>query len=436
LALDIMTLAEWKTLSGHWSQIRGWGHQNLRAIDGALSQYELLPKHDLHARIRGLNQIMNVTEGYQNDKDVNSKVGFLQTRRENKVAAAAILFRQAEAKREYLASVLGIERNLGAFFGQGGMARRDQTPQERLRSIITSAANLSKYIGSASQGKQIDMTYWTEAIDPLHRHWGNPRNSPVFQAWTRQRWEGEAPGTTHSFFRWLETLTDQQVRLMLQGMDLLSTKYQDAVGREEYRVLVNENRLKYLAAPDDMQAWSTEEYETNFGGHGWCIFVMSLEGRLYANSHINEEGWFHSAFMGGKPVTAAGELWARNGRLYVMTDKSGHYKPGFQHLVDAAGELHRQGLDISRLQIWARHTQGGMAPRLGGIWYMAVDAEEHLRSNDISRSQLYDFGYAAGGIRQTFRGVIARENIVSIASTEADLGDKAKFQGCTCGARA
>jgi hypothetical protein len=445
--LDIMTLAEWKASTASLVQWR-YLHANLQAIDNALSAYELVPKQNIENRIRALNRIMNVTEGYAGGEGADFLGGiswWFQTAPhiQNKLAQAGILFKQAEAKREYLAGILGIEYNLGAFFGQGGLVRTDP-PLNQLHAIVRSAANLQKYIGSVDAGRRLDMHYWTEAIDPLHRHWGNPRNSPVFAAWMARRWDNQSSTTTLSFFRWMETLTDQESHALLQTgekLPLLSTNYQDAVGREEFRIRVNGNHLKYLASPNsnNLEMWGTEKYSTNFGGQGWCIFVMSPEGELYASSHDQDRGWFHSAFMGGKPVRAAGELWARNGKLYVMTDKSGHYKPGIQHLVDAARELNNQGLDISSLQIWARHTLGGMAPRPfhDGIWYMSVDAEQYLRTDDLGRSMLYDFGYSAkfGGIRGTYRGGFAKANQVWIQANEADLANKNKFQGGTCGAR-
>lgn len=85
----------------------------------------------------------------------------------------------------------------------------------------------------------------------------------------------------------METLTDQELLALLQtgeGLPLLSANYQDAVGREEFRILVNDNHLKYLKTPNatNLEMWSTEKYSTNFSGEGWCIFVMSC--RLKARS--------------------------------------------------------------------------------------------------------------------------------------------------------
>ncbi len=436
MALDIMTLAEFQAATSHWYQMRSSGHTRLRAIDTALRNYEATPGHDLIERIKKLNGIMNATEAYVNDKETTGTLKSTRDRRSDKVNQAQVLLDQATAKREYLAAVLGIERNFPAFFGHGG-TREDQTAEEHLRGIISSAAKLKDYIGSSGVGKQIDMTYWSEAIDPLHRHWGNPSNSKVFQSWMRRRWEGEAPTTTLGFFRWMESIGDRRLVLeILDNNEMLCTRYQDSVGRGEFRIPIHEHRLKRMNGQDELVNWGTDTYNTNFGGDGWCIFVMDLAGNLYANNHDNTKGFFHSAFMGGQPVMAAGELWARNGVLYIMTDKSGHYKPGFQHLVAGATQLRDNGLDISQLQIWARHISGGMAPKVGGLWYMSIDATGFIQSQNTAQSMLYDFGYGAGGVRNTFVGGLQANHLRSINATPEHLGSKETFRGGTCGARA
>lgn len=112
--LDIMTLAEWKASTALWSQVHSW-HANLQAIDDALSAYETVPKQKIEDRILKLSRIMGVTERYVAGQDVNSGVLYsyfqTQTHIDNKAVQALILLKQAEAKREYLAGIMGIERN-------------------------------------------------------------------------------------------------------------------------------------------------------------------------------------------------------------------------------------------------------------------------------------------------------------------------------------
>ena len=67
---------------------------------------------------------------------------------------------------------------------------------------------------------------------------------------------------------------------------------------------------------------------------------------------------------------------------------------------------------------------------------MSVDADEYLRSNDLNSSMLYDFGYHSfAASRNTFKGGLANQNLKRIEANEADLADKKKFLGCTCGVR-
>ena len=54
----------------------------------------------------------------------------------------------------------------------------------------------------------------------------------------------------------------------------------------------------------------------------------------------------HSSFLGGRTVTAAGELEVRDGRLLVWSDRSGHYLPHAEINDSALDLLRRQGLTL------------------------------------------------------------------------------------------
>ena len=426
MPLDIITLQEWKAASNHWSQNRS-SHTSLREMDTALEQYHAVPKQNIEDRIRALNKIMVLTEKYVATKQTGSVLLFLRTRREKKVEAAEFLRGQAQAKVNYLAGVLGAERNLPALFGAGASTPMQSagTAQERWVALAKEIYGLQKYIGTPGQGRVLHEDYWTEAIDPLHRNWHHPTNSPIFAAWTKARHVDKSTGL--SFYRWFETLTDQDLKAMAPA-GLLATAYQDAVGREQFRVYLADGRLKKLTKPDEMTDFSTATYKTNFAGPGWCIFVISTEGNLYANNHDDTTGWFHAAFMGGKPVIAAGELYAKNGILHAMTPKSGHYKPRPTDLIAGLNSLRAQGLDLSQTQVMnfkIGPNGKGLLGRGGGTvcnWYDAVP--------------FIDSGGAAGLIRaesiaKDYRQVWDPQNNKPVKINGEEWLNKARWPGWT-----
>ncbi|MBK9153955.1 MAG: hypothetical protein IPM25_07015 [Chloracidobacterium sp.] len=383
MPLDIMTTRDWKTATSHWSQARSKGHDNLRAIDTALDNYHNVPKHNIEERIRKLNALILVAENYAKNKDTSGKLQFLANRRTQKVDAAEALAKMAEAKVDYFARVLGAERNLPAMFGVGAKTpmQAANTTKDKFLALAKQLKGLQQYIGPFGSGRQLHEDYWTEAIDPLHRNWHHPLNSPVFQKWVELRHEKKS--TDLSFYRWFETLSDDELMILTKGNQLLATSYQSEAGREEFRVFVDGNKLKKLTSPDVLSDFNTSGYRTNFAGKGWCIFVMSPEGSLYCNNHDDVSGWFHAAFLGGKPVLAAGELFVKNGVLHAMTPKSGHYKPRQDDLINGLKELRKQGLSLAETQLMSfkldAHGKGIMTKGAGVLtqWF---DAEEYIVS--------------------------------------------------------
>lgn len=94
---------------------------------------------------------------------------------------------------------------------------------------------------------------------------------------------------------------------------------------------------------------------------GRAIFAMTAAGKIY----IADEGkevksipdisgnpalkkylslFNHSSLVAGSPVTAAGEMFFKEGKLVRITDFSGHYQPGIEHTMQVLEVLHTNGL--------------------------------------------------------------------------------------------
>jgi hypothetical protein len=84
---------------------------------------------------------------------------------------------------------------------------------------------------------------------------------------------------------------------------------------------------------------------------------MSESGKLYVGKHV--KGMIHhSSFLAGADVMCGGEMWARNGKIELLTAKSGHYNPGIEHLVWALKVLETcvDNFDAIKVMAWSTRT--------------------------------------------------------------------------------
>lgn len=98
--------------------------------------------------------------------------------------------------------------------------------------------------------------------------------------------------------------------------------------------------------------YDTSSSSSVFGaGQGKSIFVMDEYGKIYASNFQSVGKFHHSSFLGGKPVSAAGEITVKNGRIVEISNRSGHYQPTQQMNSQVINELKSKGLDISNIKI-------------------------------------------------------------------------------------
>ncbi len=103
-------------------------------------------------------------------------------------------------------------------------------------------------------------------------------------------------------------------------------EYLDEVQREDFRLHVDEDG--FLRDANDRLFDTSDAGTAQHPNGGRAIFVMDENGRIYASKeHIPGE-FHHSSFLSGQPVAAAGELGVKDGKVHLISNQSGHYKPG------------------------------------------------------------------------------------------------------------
>jgi hypothetical protein len=112
--------------------------------------------------------------------------------------------------------------------------------------------------------------------------------------------------------------------------------------------LVSEGGTFHQGGPDK-PGYDTSGKFSIFMKSGYAIYVMSPDGKFYAEGH--KPGLFHhSSFLAGGDVAGAGEMKVENGSLKVITNKSGHYQPRTEEMLQVFAELESRGIDLSAVE--------------------------------------------------------------------------------------
>jgi hypothetical protein len=220
-----------------------------------------------------------------------------------------------------------------------------------------------------------DNNYWLEFYDPkhrpgflLHKYWVD---------WLRKK----ADCYAMSFWDWLaiQESTDATLRSAINkmtkdasGADVAqNVKYLNEIQRQDYVKTAKSGQLFDC----NNNVYDTSLERTHFSGTGWAIYVMDGKNILYGGSHI--VGVFHhSSFLGGKATSAAGEMIITNGKVAVLTGKSGHYRPQTREVLHVLTQLNGAGVmlpsavvkpdfvDPNWYYAWAWQNGAGSAPPL------------------------------------------------------------------------
>ena len=119
--------------------------------------------------------------------------------------------------------------------------------------------------------------------------------------------------------------------------------------REPFRLFVRDGKLH--SARDGGLFDTAGGYTVRSGGPGTAIFVMDVQGNLYASTRQSVGQFHHSSFLAGAPVAGAGELVITSGVLIEITDRSGHYRLTPDFLARVLAQLSSQGVDMTRVSV-------------------------------------------------------------------------------------
>ncbi|WP_372634878.1 hypothetical protein [Cohnella sp.] len=64
-----------------------------------------------------------------------------------------------------------------------------------------------------------------------------------------------------------------------------------------------------------------------------------------------QERFHHSSFLAGQAVAGAGEMQVRDGQIELISDASGHYRPGSKQILQTVQELERKKVPVERMGV-------------------------------------------------------------------------------------
>lgn len=108
------------------------------------------------------------------------------------------------------------------------------------------------------------------------------------------------------------------------------------------------------------EAVDTSKSSTFHSGNGAEVFVASGKGELHMASHQIGK-YHHSSLLAGDKVSVGGEMKVVGGAIDWISNKSGHYQPTREHLVQFVHWLGKDGIDLKSIHIKEGFGfQGGM----------------------------------------------------------------------------
>lgn len=97
-------------------------------------------------------------------------------------------------------------------------------------------------------------------------------------------------------------------------------------------------------------------HKTGALGNGKYLYVIK-DDELYLKIKVQTANlpyklrFGHSSFFRGEEVEAAGKLHIREGKLAILDNVSGHYKPDIRSIKYTLGWLQNRGYDLSNIQV-------------------------------------------------------------------------------------
>lgn len=107
-----------------------------------------------------------------------------------------------------------------------------------------------------------------------------------------------------------------------------------------------EEKKKYKTYADTDGLYQLIDDQKRYIPNGFYRYIVSPKGGLYILTDDIHNA-FHNSIRGSQPVQCAGEVMIRNGKIGMIGNQSGHYRPTRAQLVRTLGGLYAAGLILN-----------------------------------------------------------------------------------------
>ncbi|MDZ7965295.1 MAG: hypothetical protein RM368_10010 [Nostoc sp. DedSLP03] len=259
----------------------------------------------------------------------------------------------------------------------------------KLKKIVRTDSSLPQIKGKSKSLNFMRLdheeNYWLEAWDALHRpafklgkeHYHNWMKETGIIEWLNEQdekdkqmrtafeeqkqledgetnfWEWKAkskyagksspPPTTESFWDYLDR----------KKIEIPGVKYLESEAERRPRGVTISGGKWIDTFGDDLSSKGMIALGAPNNGNDWMIFVLSPDGKFYADAHKEGE-YHHSSALAGIPIKGAGAIMVIDGKLEAIADKSGHYKPNMHQMYTTLKHLEKLGVNPKTYMVHTR----------------------------------------------------------------------------------
>lgn len=121
-----------------------------------------------------------------------------------------------------------------------------------------------------------------------------------------------------------------------------------------------ENSTEFVHA-DSRYSLMARGADERANAEGCSGYVLGMNQDFYLAPHfvkepsrkdrLKTESFYHSSYLGGRPVLCAGTIRIDSGQVRLITNESGHYRPTESHLLQAVNILNLMGARMDTLNV-------------------------------------------------------------------------------------
>jgi hypothetical protein len=276
------------------------------------------------------------------------------------------------------------------YIGQGAKGEwLQQTRKVRVQELLDQAqAELKRLAPGIGRGFDIVQERKRRHLEEIKRKQNRFQTKSLSSGYDRERtqWTSHdkqvmpfAGSFVHMVQGSPKNFVPQEFTLTREGQKILNTDF-SKLSLHQYEMLGQQGgggqvtyynkiaRMQFLAVPDGNGGFTdTSDRPINMDTYNknWAdlhMYALDHHGNLFtrfaappeqqsSKYYVDHQYFNHSSFNAGREVICAGMIWIRGGKLRHLDNNSGHYKPGWNNILEALEFFHHEGIDLGDARV-------------------------------------------------------------------------------------